>query len=359
MNLRLWLSIFWKLLAFQLLILFIFIVSLINGLKVISWSIFLKEFWLGQAFWVWILALLLSVSLVFSLYLAYRLDEPYQEIVAKLNWLKYGKYQHPIFDNKIDLNWYDGDNLANLAIEELRSRMIQLSADLQEFSAAPLFVGESTREEIILEERKRIARELHDSVSQQLFASMMLLAAINEELDASESLDLPSLNSQLQAVEKIISKAQTEMRALLLHLRPIELNNRSLKEGLIQLLQELESKIEAGIDWDIDSINLESGIEDHLFRISQEAVSNTLRHADATHLAVMLKDKGDSVVLQVIDNGKGFDPNNQEESGNYGLVNIRERSQSLGGELLIKSATNLGTTIQVTIPKVRKGEAID
>ena len=89
------------------------------------------------------------------------------------------------------------------------------------------------------------------------------------------------IRQQIIRVDKVIATAQIEMRALLLHLRPIGLEDRSLKQGIEQLLVELKTKIPTTIVWDLADVRLESGIEDHLFRIVQEAISNTLRHARA------------------------------------------------------------------------------
>src|SRR5699024_1361677 len=93
-------------------------------------------------------------------------------------------------------------------------------------------------EEQVIQERQRLARELHDSVSQQLFAASMLLSAINETIDVNET-----SAKQLQQTEKIVQQAQLEMRALLLHLRPAALKGKTLAEGMNDLLMELRQKV--------------------------------------------------------------------------------------------------------------------
>ena len=225
--------------------------------------------------------------------------------------------------------------------------MLQLSTDLQEFAAAPTFVGSETKEEIIERERQRIARELHDSVSQQLFAATMLLSSINSTIEENVS---DATVKQLLTIDKVINAAQTEMRALLLHLRPIGLDDKSLKQGITQILQELQTKVPIEISWDLSDTNLETGNEDHLFRIVQEAVSNTLRHAKATKLEVYLRQNPHALQLKVIDNGVGFNINQSEKMGSYGLINMKERIASMGGTLKIISLPDRGTVIDITVP---------
>ena len=142
-------------------------------------------------------------------------------------------------------------------------------------------------------------------MSQQLFAATMMLSALSEV--AQKQADNAQMLQSLTTVERVLNEAQSEMRALLLHLRPVNLEGKSLRDGIIQLLNELKTKIAIQITWDIDSITLPSGIEDNLFRIVQELLSNTLRHAKAQEIEVYLKQLGQSVLLKVIDDGTGLD----------------------------------------------------
>ena len=145
------------------------------------------------------------------------------------------------------------------------------------------------------------------------------------------------------------------MRALLLHLRPINLEGKTLKKGIEQLLAELKTKIQIKLTWEIDEVTLETGIEDHLFRIIQELLSNTLRHSKAEELEVYLKHYHDSLSLRVIDDGIGFDTNEQK-AGNYGLVNINERVSNMGGTFKVISFKNKGTSIEIKIPLIKGSE---
>lgn len=352
MTLRLWFKLFISHFVILMTTVILLLVVLIEGMQIMEWSVLTYNIFWNFNLWGVILSFILIVSLFCSFVYSIGLSEPYENIHAKINWLILGKYQHPAFSTeKKTPNWYEPYKVVDEDIRTLRDKIVQISTDLQEFSAAPTFVGTETKEEIIEQERQRIARELHDSVSQQLFASMMMLSAINET--SAKEMPQPT-QKQLAKVEEIINNAQTEMRALLLHLRPIELSDKSLKEGITQLLKELKPKIPQVVYWELDEIRIESGIEDHLFRIVQEAISNTLRHARATKFEVYLHEIDDNVQLKIIDDGKGFDTKANQKVGSYGLTNMRERIASLGGIIQINSLPNQGTVIDIKIPINRK-----
>ena len=233
----------------------------------------------------------------------------------------------------------------------ISERLEKLSLEVQQLGSKPQFLGTETKEQVIQEERRRIARELHDSVSQQLFAAMMMISALNERADKFNEKE----QKQLKMIEHVLSQAQSEMRALLLHLRPISLESKSLKSGIEGLLVELQTKVQMKIHWDIEDVKLPEGVEDHLFRIAQELLSNTLRHSHATTLEVYLRQLDSTVLFKIEDNGVGF---NSEEilPGSYGINNMKERVQGLGGQVKIVSFPNQGTTIEIKIPLSRNME---
>ena len=103
--------------------------------------------------------------------------------------------------------------------------------------------------------------------------------------------------------------------------------------------------------WKIEDVTLDRGVEDHLFRILQESVSNTLRHAKATMLEVLLLERDGFVILRVSDNGVGFDVE-RTKSGSYGLQHMYERAAEIGGTLKIVSIKNKGTRLEVKVPLV-------
>ncbi|MFA9555965.1 sensor histidine kinase [Evansella sp. AB-rgal1] len=209
---------------------------------------------------------------------------------------------------------------------------------------------EKSLQEVVLQERNRLARELHDSVSQQLFAASMMMSAINEANPPED----PVAKKQLEMVEKMIDQSQLEMRALLLHLRPIALNKKSLSEGMDELLEELQQKVPMEVHWKIEPMSLEKGVEDQLFRILQESVSNALRHSKAEHLHVMLIERDNYVIMRVTDDGIGFRVEDEKTNSSYGLKNMQERAMEIGGSLKIVSVEGEGSRLEVKVPYRRR-----
>lgn len=228
--------------------------------------------------------------------------------------------------------------------EEQVSTLQRLSSDNAELAA-------KTRFSAIAEERQRLARELHDAVSQQLFAISMTATAVGRTLDK----DFEKAKRQISLIEEMSSVAQSEMRALLLHLRPVHLEGKDLSQAIKELIAELKLKIPIDINFEIDEqIRLAKGIEDHLFRIIQEALSNALRHSRASRMDIRLLQRGaDMVRLMIRDNGIGFDLD-VEKLTSYGIVSMRERVNELGGSIDIISALGQGTRIDIRIPVINE-----
>ncbi|MEH7237849.1 sensor histidine kinase [Bacillus sp. JJ1562] len=206
-------------------------------------------------------------------------------------------------------------------------------------------------QKIVSDERNRLARELHDSVSQQLFAASMMMSAINESQSRTNEREA----KQFKLVEEMIHQSQLEMRALLLHLRPVALKGKTLQEGIGELLVELVQKVPVTIETKIEDFQIDKGVEDHLFRILQESVSNTLRHSKANQLEVLLIKRDNFVILRIVDDGIGFDVE-QAKTGSYGLQNMYERAVEIGGTMRIVSIKEKGTRIEVKVPMLEGGE---
>jgi len=208
-------------------------------------------------------------------------------------------------------------------------------------------------QERIVQERQRLARELHDSVSQQLFAASMLLSAMVEIEEAQQG-EAPKT---LLQTEKIVQQAQLEMRALLLHLRPAALHNKTLREGLEELLTELQEKVLFTIRYRLEDVQLSKGAEDHLFRIAQETLSNTLRHAKATEVDILFVERDDLAIFRVQDNGVGFEMT-EGKNGSYGLQNVKERAVEIGATCKVVSVPSQGTIVEVKLPIEKSTELI-
>ncbi|HEL2057924.1 TPA: sensor histidine kinase [Streptococcus suis] len=208
------------------------------------------------------------------------------------------------------------------------------------------------REEIVEGERKRIARELHDTVSQELFASSMILSGIAGNLT---SIDAATLQTQLLSVKEMLESAQKDLRILLLHLRPSELDGRNLVDGFELILREVEDKSSIQVYFQHQVDHLPKAIEDHLFRIAQEIISNALRHAKAQHLDVFLIQREAELQLKITDDGIGMQVE-QEEEVSYGLKNIQERVEDMAGTIKIRTAPQKGVSIDIRIPLLKGKE---
>lgn len=228
------------------------------------------------------------------------------------------------------------------ALQVLATRLQEMSSELQNLS-----ITKNTEQATIIEaERNRISRELHDSVSQELFAAMMILSSVVDNPNLSSK----QIMSQTTLTLKILHEAQDEMRALLLHLRPVELADKTLSDGLNMLVAELQAKISAKISANVEEIKADKNVENNIFRMTQELLSNTLRHAKANHIDISFSQTKGTLVLIVKDDGIGFDTS-VEKTASQGVKNIKERTLSLGGTVEWQSAPGLGTTVKIVIPK--------
>ena len=246
------------------------------------------------------------------------------ELVQEVNFVEFGVLEESIV------------RLANKTNEQ--SLLIQQKTNEYAEEKQGIF------EQAIAVERGRLARELHDSVSQQLFAISMMSSAINAGV-----VDNEALKGQISKLEYMAIQAQSEMRALLLHLRPIQLEGKKLTVGIDELLTELSAKQNLVVEWHLDDVGFEMGVEDHLFRILQEAISNTLRHAKASKLEISLRFYDRLATLKILDDGIGFDMD-QRSVGSYGLGTMQERVDEIGGKLKIISQRDVGTQIEIRIP---------
>ncbi len=241
-------------------------------------------------------------------------------------------------------------------IEKIQKNMLEQTKLSQKLANEKAEDHEKRVQEMVSQERNRLARELHDSVSQQLFAASMMMSAITESKPLSDDRE----TKQLKLIEETIQQSQLEMRALLLHLRPAALKGKTLQEGVEELLVELMQKVSMKIKWKVEHMQLDKGVEEHLFRILQESVSNTLRHAKATTLDVLLIKRDDFVIMRVSDDGVGFEVDNEGKTGSYGMQNMYERAIEIGGTIKVVSLKNKGTRLEVKVPVLNvEGEAND
>lgn len=208
-----------------------------------------------------------------------------------------------------------------------------------------------------LEERSRIARELHDAVSQDLFSLRMLADGLDAALQGQSQ--ATHLASHITLLRQTSDKMAREMRAMLLEMRPTELEHLSLAEALKELVRIYSQRLDISVQADVEALTLDARSEHALLRLAQEALSNAVRHADATYITLGLHTTTQMVHLTIIDNGKGFTPAMGEQQHGLGLRVMRERVEELQGTFTIQSLPEQGTTITITLPGQRKEEDHD
>jgi PAS domain S-box-containing protein len=200
-----------------------------------------------------------------------------------------------------------------------------------------------------LEERQRLARELHDSVSQALYGIALGSRTARTLLDREAHPD--RVAEWLEYVLSLAEAGLTEMRALIFELRPESLETEGLVAALNQQAAALEARHEIPIRATIlcEEPDLPLETKEALYRIAQEALHNTVKHAHASRADLKLRCDSRGIALEVSDDGVGFDPEGTF-SGHLGLKSMRERAGHLGGTLRVESAPGEGTTIRVKVP---------
>jgi signal transduction histidine kinase len=206
-------------------------------------------------------------------------------------------------------------------------------------------------EAAVVQERARLARELHDSVTQSLY-SLTLLAEGWRRLEAAGRLE--DADDPLTELGEIAQQALKEMRLMVYELRPPALEQEGLLGALHVRLGAVEQR--AGVEARLlaqEIVDLPAPIEEGLYRIAIEALNNALKHASATAVTVHVRADAGRVVLEVVDDGVGFDVALNAHSPGMGLHTMRERAEELGGTLAIHSAPGKGTSIVARVPVAR------
>jgi len=207
-------------------------------------------------------------------------------------------------------------------------------------------------EAAVLEERKRLARDLHDTVSQQLFAIHVSASSLPKLLEINPE----RADEVIRQLIEMSNSAQRQMRGLIAQLRPLELEGRSLREALEKWFPDYcrQNGLQGELRWDIES-PLSEAKEHQLFLIIQEAMANIVKHASARRVLLHATETERQHAVTLQDDGAGFRAD-QVKAGSYGLTTMRERAQKLGGDTEIISKAGAGTRIRVMIPKFADGE---
>jgi signal transduction histidine kinase len=200
----------------------------------------------------------------------------------------------------------------------------------------------------VLEERERIAMDLHDGIIQSIYATGLTMDSLRLLLNSSPQKAMTVLDQIIDGLNAVIR----DIRSYILDLQPTRVKSINLKDALHELalefrantLLDLELKLE---DKAIDLLDRKTTSE--LFLIAQEALANVAKHAEATRVWLTVRKVGEELLLQVIDNGKGFNPEDHGRMLGHGLSNIEQRANSIGGNWHISSSPDQGTTVTVRL----------
>jgi signal transduction histidine kinase len=229
--------------------------------------------------------------------------------------------------------------------------MIQLLASHAAIAITNARLYERSRELSILEERNRLALELHDAVSQKLFSLVLTAEAAETLLER----DGAAARAQVERLKELSREALDELRSLILELRPPDLERDGLCAAIrkhVEVLRQTHAvEIELSVD---DAVSAGGdGRDQEVFRIAQEALQNALRHAHAKHVGVRLGRHDGRLALAVSDDGVGFEPGDPElRATRLGLTSMEERAGRLGGRLEIHSGPGKGTSIKLEVAAV-------
>lgn len=243
----------------------------------------------------------------------------------------------------------------------IEARVVDLTADPDVAGIVVAFHDISARKDAASEERLRISRDLHDSVSQGLFSMALQARAAQLELERSGVSEHAAVRRAIGDVADLARGALAEIRALIFELRPHALAEEGFVNAVRKHAAAVSSRHRVTIDVTApaERIFVDERIEEHLFRVIQEAVGNAARHADAGRIDVDIATVGHPawVAVSVRDDGRGFDAEG-DFGGHFGLKTMRERIAVLGGELELASVPGNGTVVSVAVPLDAERDAI-
>lgn len=239
--------------------------------------------------------------------------------------------------------WQKGDfnfRIDGSAKDELGKLARQLNNMAEEIQR----LMQNRQELATLEERQRLARELHDSVKQQIFASGMQLATVKLKTEENSA-----TTKHLDAAEALIHKAQEELTTLIHKLMPVALEGKGLVQAIREHIEVWQDNEGILVDFQTkNDIKIASELEYALFRIIQEACSNIARHSQATKVVIRLEQTQNKLLLSIKDNGIGF--NKSKSTRGIGLLSMSERLEPFEGKLAIETKPNQGTKLVIEIP---------
>jgi signal transduction histidine kinase len=209
-------------------------------------------------------------------------------------------------------------------------------------------IEEKAERHAVLEERNRIARDLHDTLTQSLAGVAFQLEGIRGQLQGATA----AVREQFSVAVNMLRHSLAEARRSVMNLRALGLEESDLLHALEETTRSLvtDSSVKLEFHRSGEAQSLNPRVEHHLLRLGQEAVSNALQHSGCTTVRVTLIQTNAATVLEVSDDGRGFDPNGPPRPGHFGLVGMRERANQIRAKLDIETVPEHGSVIRVTIP---------
>lgn len=243
-------------------------------------------------------------------------------------------------------------------LNEMAGHLETAVADLKRLADQNERLAEQAGRGAALEERTRLARDLHDTVNQQLFALSMGMATLRRGLTSS-NIDGAEAVAELQSLEQLARESHAQIRDIILQLRPVSLDRHGLSSALREYAQRMASETGWTLDMQLpESIELDADLRECLFRVGQEALANVRKHARASSVTITLVQSESELVFAVADDGVGFNPKEPTRLTAVGIVGMKERIQECGGTLKVASSPGAGTTVTAVIPVAgEEGEA--
>lgn len=240
--------------------------------------------------------------------------------------------------------WGRGD-FATAARDASSDELGQLARDLNRMARQIQTLLAARAEVTVVEERNRLARELHDTVKQHVFANALLVRAARKQPDR----DPETAKWHLCAAEELAEQTQQELIALIPALRPAALADKGLAAVLREYVREWSDRTGIGVDLRVQGERATPlDVEEALYRVAQEALANVARHSSAACAVIGLAWEDDQVRLTVRDDGHGFDVAGGKGEG-LGLASMRERLQALGASLSLPSVPG-DTRVEASVP---------
>jgi len=246
----------------------------------------------------------------------------------------------------ISSNMDEIDELAsgfNLMSEQITSQMKELR-DLSETNA---LLAEEAGAEAEIEERNRLARELHDSVKQEIFGLSLTAGTISSLLPGK----IDRAKELISNLERQAREIHTEIDAAILALRPPAIQNQGVVNSLKELITNWDDQNDCSILFNFkDDPELRLTIQHTIYRVAQEALNNISKHSNAMNVEVSYGSDSDQIHLTIKDDGIGFSMDEDFNHRSFGLISMTERLENLGGKLIVKGKINSGTKVHASIP---------